>query len=74
MLLDEIMEYNHSFVEKKEYEKYQTSKLPNKRLVVVSCMDMRLTELLPKAMNLRNGDAKILKTAGAVVSPPSAVL
>lgn len=70
MLLDEIIEYNKIFVEKMEYEKYKTSKLPNKRLVVVSCMDTRLTELLPKAMNLRNGDAKILKTAGAVVSHP----
>lgn len=70
MLLDEMIEYNKKFLENKEYEKYQTSKLPNKKLVVVSCMDTRLTELLPKAMNLRNGDAKILKTAGAVVSHP----
>lgn len=65
-----MIEYNKNFVENKEYVKYQTSKLPNKKLVVVSCMDTRLTELLPKAMNLRNGDAKILKTAGAVVSHP----
>lgn len=70
MLLDEMIEHNKKFVESKEYAKYQTSKLPNKKLVVVSCMDTRLTELLPKAMNLRNGDAKILKTAGAVVSHP----
>ncbi|TBL70312.1 beta-class carbonic anhydrase [Paenibacillus thalictri] len=70
LLLDEMIEYNKKFVENKEYEKYRTSKLPNKKLVVVSCMDTRLTELLPKAMNLRNGDAKILKTAGAVVSHP----
>jgi carbonic anhydrase len=33
-------------------------------------MDTRLTELLPKAMNLRNGDAKIIKDAGALVSHP----
>ncbi|NOU94779.1 carbonic anhydrase [Paenibacillus sp. LMG 31456] len=65
-----MIEYNKEFVQNKEYEKYLTSKLPNKKLVVVSCMDTRLTELLPKAMNLRNGDAKILKTAGAVVSHP----
>lgn len=70
MLIQEIMKHNQAFVEKKEYEKYQTSKLPDKKLVVVSCMDTRLTELLPKAMNLKNGDAKILKTAGAVVSHP----
>jgi carbonic anhydrase len=70
MLLDEIMNHNKAFVENKDYEQYQTSKLPNKKLVVVSCMDTRLTELLPQAMNLKNGDAKILKTAGAVVSHP----
>jgi carbonic anhydrase len=33
-------------------------------------MDTRLSELLPRAMNLRQGDAKILKTAGAVVAHP----
>jgi carbonic anhydrase len=33
-------------------------------------MDTRLTELLPKAMNLKNGDAKIIKNAGALVLQP----
>jgi carbonic anhydrase len=33
-------------------------------------MDTRLLELLPKAMGLRNGDAKMIKNAGAVVSHP----
>ena len=33
-------------------------------------MDTRLTELLPRSMNLRNGDAKIIKSAGAVVTHP----
>ncbi|MDB5085117.1 MAG: carbonic anhydrase [Bacilli bacterium] len=47
-----------------------TSKFPEKRLVVVTCMDTRLTELLPAAMNLHNGDAKIIKSAGAVISHP----
>jgi carbonic anhydrase len=69
-LLDEILQFNSHFVENEEYEKYQTSKLPNKKLVVLSCMDTRLIELLPKALNLRNGDAKLLKTAGAIVSHP----
>jgi carbonic anhydrase len=38
--------------------------------VVLTCMDTRLVELLPKAMNLRNGDAKVIKNAGAIVSHP----
>jgi len=33
-------------------------------------MDTRLVELLPKAMNLRNGDAKIIHNAGAIVTQP----
>nr|WP_330365741.1 hypothetical protein [Clostridioides difficile] len=59
--LEEILEYNKSFVENKEYEQYVTSKHPNKKIVVLSCMDTRLTELLPKAMNLKNGDVKLIK-------------
>lgn len=68
--LDEILIHNQNFVENKEYEKFQTDKFPDKRIVVISCMDTRLVELLPKAMNIRNGDVKIIKTAGAVVSHP----
>lgn len=68
--LDNILAYNKEFVENKKYEKYETTKLPNKRMVIVTCMDTRLIELLPKAMNMKNGDVKILKVAGAIVSHP----
>ncbi|WP_077324702.1 beta-class carbonic anhydrase [Virgibacillus siamensis] len=69
-LLDEILEYNEKFVEGKEYEKFEAGKLPKKKLLILSCMDTRLVELLPKSMNLENGDAKVLKNPGAVVSNP----
>ncbi|WP_153126467.1 beta-class carbonic anhydrase [Peribacillus tepidiphilus] len=69
-LLNEILQHNQSFVENKEYEKFQTDKFPDKRMVILSCMDTRLVELLPKSMNIRNGDVKIIKTAGAIVSHP----
>ncbi|WP_028610626.1 beta-class carbonic anhydrase [Paenibacillus harenae] len=68
--IDDILSYNKQFVGSLEYEKYSTSKFPNKRMVIVTCMDTRLTELLPKAMNLKNGDAKIIKNAGAIVTQP----
>ncbi|MGL4737095.1 MAG: beta-class carbonic anhydrase [Cellulosilyticaceae bacterium] len=68
--IDEILTFNEAFVEQKAYEAYVTTKHPNKKMVVLSCMDTRLTELLPKAMNLRNGDAKIIKNAGATVMHP----
>ncbi|MEK3991572.1 beta-class carbonic anhydrase [Robertmurraya sp. FSL R5-0851] len=69
-LLDEILEYNQQFVEEKRYEEYTTTKFPNKRLVILTCMDTRLLELLPKAMNVSNGDVKLIKNAGALVTHP----
>lgn len=68
--LNEILAYNEEFVQNGEYESFQTDKFPDKKMVVLSCMDTRLVELLPKAMNIRNGDVKIIKTAGAIVSHP----
>lgn len=69
-LLDEILEYNQLFVQEKRYEEFTTTKFPNKRLVILTCMDTRLLELLPKAMNVSNGDVKLIKNAGALVTHP----
>ncbi|HZN68516.1 MAG TPA: carbonic anhydrase [Tepidisphaeraceae bacterium] len=69
-LLSEILTYNDSFVASREYEQYRTDRFPNKRLVILTCMDTRLLELLPRAMNMRNGDVKTIKNAGAIVSHP----
>ena len=68
--LEEIISYNKDFISNKEYEEYVTSKIPKKKMVILTCMDTRLTELLPKAMNIKNGDAKIIKDAGATVMHP----
>ena len=69
-MIDNIIEYNKKFVAEKGYEKYVTDKYPDKKLAVLSCMDTRLTELLPAALGLRNGDAKIIKNAGGLVITP----
>ncbi len=69
-LLTNLLEYNQHFVEEKSYEEYKTTKFPDKRLVILTCMDTRLVELLPKSMNMKNGDVKIVKNAGAVVMHP----
>ena len=66
-MIDEILQYNKRFVAEKAYEPYVTDKYPAKKLAVLTCMDTRLTELLPKALGLRNGDAKIIKNAGGLV-------
>ncbi|RUL51604.1 MULTISPECIES: carbonic anhydrase [Lysinibacillus] len=68
--LNEVLSFNESFVKFKQYEPFITSKYPTKKVVILTCMDARLVELLPKAMNMRNGDAKIVKSAGAQVSHP----
>lgn len=68
--IDDILAFNEQFVEEKRYEQYETDKYPDKKLAIVSCMDTRLTELLPAALGLKNGDAKIIKNAGGVISHP----
>jgi len=67
-LISEILDHNRSFIARREYEAFLTDQFPNKRLVVLSCMDTRLVELLPRAMGFRNGDVKMVKNAGAIVS------
>lgn len=69
-ILSDILDHNHQFVEEGEYEAYRTTKFPDKKIVILTCMDTRLIELLPKATGLKNGDAKIVKNAGAMVIDP----
>ena len=56
-MIDQIIAYNKTFVAQKGYEKYLTDKYPDKKLAVLSCMDTRLTELLPAALGLKNFDS-----------------
>lgn len=69
-MIEEILEFNDNFVSEERYQQYITSKYPDKKIAIVSCMDTRLTELLPAALGLKNGDVKIIKNAGGVVSHP----
>lgn len=70
MYLDEMLKFNKRFVAGKEYEQYATNSIPNKRMVIFTCMESRLVELLPKALNIQNGDVKMLKNAGAIIRKP----
>jgi carbonic anhydrase len=69
-LLYEVLEYNKHFVEDQKYIPFLTSKFPEKKFVIITCMDTRLIELLPASMDIKNGDVKIIKIAGAVVAHP----
>ena len=70
IMIDEMMRCNRGFVERREYEQFVTSKYPDKRIAIVTCMDTRLIELLPAALGIRNGDVKIIKNAGATITNP----
>lgn len=65
-----MLEFNKEFVKNKEYKKYVTSKFPDKKIAIVTCMDTRLVTLLPAALGIKNGDVKIIKNAGATITNP----
>jgi carbonic anhydrase len=69
-MIDEMLEYNREFVARGDYKKYITSKYPDKKIAIVTCMDTRLVELLPAALGIKNGDVKIIKNAGATITNP----
>ncbi len=67
---EEMLRFNEKFVKNKEYERFKATKYPERKVAVITCMDTRLIELLPAALNLKNGDAKIIKNAGGVINHP----
>lgn len=69
-MIEEILKFNREFVDRRGYEPYATSKYPDKRIAIVTCMDTRLIELLPAALGIRNGDVKIIKNAGGTITNP----
>lgn len=69
-MIDEMLRYNAEFVAEKKYEQYRTSKFPDKKIAIVTCMDTRLVELLPAALGIKNGDVKIIKNAGGTITNP----
>ena len=66
-MLSEILNFNREFVARKDYLPYQTTKYPDRKLAILTCMDTRLTHLLPAALGLRNGEVKMIKNAGGEV-------
>lgn len=67
-MIESILEYNRQFVESEEYRRFETSKYPDKRIAIVTCMDTRLVELLPAALGIKNGDVKMIKNAGGTIT------
>lgn len=69
-MIEEILRFNEDFVNKEGYKQHITSKYPDKKIAIVTCMDTRLVRLLPDAMNIKNGDVKMIKNAGGVITDP----
>lgn len=69
-MIKEILEHNEKFVANEEYKQFLTDKYPDKKIAIVTCMDTRLVELLPAALGINNGDVKMIKNAGGVITNP----
>ena len=44
-MIEDILKYNKQFVENKGYEKYITNKYPDKKIAILSCMDLSLIHI-----------------------------
>lgn len=69
-MVNELLEFNKEFVSREAFKPFITSKYPDKKIAIVTCMDTRLVELLPKALGLKNGDVKMIKNAGGIITHP----
>lgn len=69
-MLKEIFEHNRRFVANELYKPFITERYPQRKVAIVTCMDTRLIELLPAAIGIKNGDIKIIKNAGGIISHP----
>lgn len=68
--MEELLKWNEEFVSREGYKPHITSKYPDKKIAIVTCMDTRLVTLLPAALGIKNGDVKMIKNAGGVINNP----
>ena len=67
--LPAMLAHNARFVREGDYRDFAVaSPAPAVRCVVLTCMDSRLVHLLPAALDIKQGEAMIIKTAGAMLS------
>lgn len=71
-LIEEILQTNEKFCanppKNYEGEDHHASKLPKKKLAIVTCMDTRLVDFMEPALGLTRGDVKVIKTAGNCIT------
>ena len=68
--LADILARNRAYLERGGTGERPATGRPAKHLAIVTCMDARLTELLPHALGIRDGDAALIQVAGATIVDP----
>lgn len=68
--MDKIKQHNAKFVASEGAKPFETSKYPDRKIAIVTCMDTRLVTMLPAALGIGNGDVKMIKNAGGLVTDP----
>lgn len=68
--MSDILANNRAFAERGGMDKRPATGRPARQLAIVTCMDARLTELLPQALGIHDGDAAIIQVAGATIVDP----
>lgn len=63
-LIDALLKHNAEFVALRSTNEERLTSKPKKQLAVISCIDTRLTRLLPQSLGLVDGDAVFIKVAG----------
>lgn len=69
-MIKEILKHNDVFVKSGSFKSFASNKCPRKKLAILTCMDTRLIELLPAALDIHNGDVKLIKNAGGLILDP----
>ena len=71
-IIDELLKANEAYLANPpvDYtqEDHHASKLPKKKLAIVTCMDTRLVNFLEPALGIERGDVKMIKVVGNVVT------
>lgn len=68
--MEKMILHNKAFVEAEGHRKYTASKFPAMKTAIVTCMDTRLVGMLEDALGIRQGDVKMIKNAGGLVTDP----
>ncbi len=54
-MIEQMLAHNREFLKSEGYRRFASSKYPDKKIAILTCMDTRLVELLPAALGIRNG-------------------